>query len=154
VSPAAQRILISVDERVQAWRQAIEARPHLYRLTAYGRWDIDKAVEFFARWAEDESAGVGRPALCRRCGRLLYERYSTSQQLHVTCAPPFWPYPAPPPKTVVAPGADASRRPTMTDPIAELIDAASETLRASMHIPALPEYPSDGHGADAPLAGV
>ena len=31
----------------------------------------------------------------------------------------------------------------MTDPIAELIDAASETLRASMHIPAVPEYPSD-----------
>ena len=61
---------------MQAWRQAIEARPHLYRLTAYGRWDIDKAVEFFARWAEDESAGVGRPALCRRCGRLLYERYT------------------------------------------------------------------------------
>ena len=31
----------------------------------------------------------------------------------------------------------------MTDPIAELIDAATETLRASMHIPAVPEYPSD-----------
>ncbi len=31
----------------------------------------------------------------------------------------------------------------MTDPIAELIDAASETLHASMHIPAVPEYPSD-----------
>jgi hypothetical protein len=31
----------------------------------------------------------------------------------------------------------------MTDPIAELIDAAGETLRASMHIPATPEYPSD-----------
>jgi hypothetical protein len=43
-----------------------------------------------------------------------------------------------------APCDDASRRPTtMTDPIAELIDAATETLRASMHIPAVPEYPSD-----------
>ena len=31
----------------------------------------------------------------------------------------------------------------MTDPIAELIDAATETLRASMHIPAIPEHPSD-----------
>jgi hypothetical protein len=28
----------------------------------------------------------------------------------------------------------------MTDPIAELIDAATETLRASMQIPAVPEY--------------
>ena len=31
----------------------------------------------------------------------------------------------------------------MTNPIADLIDAASESLRASMHIPATPEYPSD-----------
>jgi hypothetical protein len=30
----------------------------------------------------------------------------------------------------------------MTDPIADLIDAASESLRASMHIPAVPEHPS------------
>jgi hypothetical protein len=31
----------------------------------------------------------------------------------------------------------------MTDAIAEVIEAASESLRASMHIPATPEYPSD-----------
>jgi hypothetical protein len=31
----------------------------------------------------------------------------------------------------------------MTNPIADLIDAASEALRASMHIPATPAYPSD-----------
>ena len=34
-------------------------------------------------------------------------------------------------------------RQSLTDPIAELIDAATETFRASMHIPAVPEYPSD-----------
>jgi hypothetical protein len=31
----------------------------------------------------------------------------------------------------------------MTDAIAEVIEAASESLRASMHIPATPEYPSN-----------
>jgi hypothetical protein len=113
-------------------------------LPKYGLWSVDKAAALFARWAADEIGGANPPALCRRCGRVLDERHTPSQQLHAaTCAPPFWPHPAPPAKTVVAPCQDASRRPTMTDPIAELIDAASETLRASMHIPAVPEYPSD-----------
>jgi hypothetical protein len=37
----------------------------------------------------------------------------------------------------------APRRMTMADPIADLIYVASESLRASMHIPGAPEYPSD-----------
>lgn len=118
-----------MNESVQAWRRAIEARPHLYRLPAYGRSDLDKTAELFARWAADEIRGAGPAALCRRCGKVLGESHTPSQHLHgATSSPPFWPHPAPPPKTVVAPCDDASRRPTMTDPIAELIDAASETL--------------------------
>src|SRR3954454_16386355 len=117
------------------WHTQLVARQWTYPCRRPGRPPTPSA---------DELAGAPSPALCRRYGRLLRAGYIPSSQLHAECEPSsHWPYPAPPPKTG-APCDDASRRPTtMTDPIAELIDAATETLRASMHIPAVPEYPSD-----------
>ena len=42
----------------------------------------------------------------------------------------------------------------MADAIAEVIEAASESLRASMHIPARPEYPSDLYRRSANLVDL
>jgi hypothetical protein len=42
----------------------------------------------------------------------------------------------------------------MADAIAEVIEAASESLRASMHIPATPEYPSDLYRRSANLVDL
>lgn len=76
-------------ERVAAWVEAITARPELYRLTHYGPFlSVEGQAAYFARWEADEASEAARPALCRRCGRLLRETFRPHQQLHLRCDPP------------------------------------------------------------------
>jgi hypothetical protein len=78
-----------MDERVQQWADAIRQHPELYKLSHYGPYvTVERIASYFAEWERAELAGEPRPALCRRCGRLLRESFRPSQQLHLACEPP------------------------------------------------------------------
>jgi hypothetical protein len=79
-----------MDERVQQWAEAIRQRPELYRLGHFGPYvSVERAAAYFAEWERAELAGEPRPALCRRCGRLLRDDDIARPhiQTHIQCDP-------------------------------------------------------------------
>lgn len=83
---------------VDRWLAAIQLRPELYRLPAYGSHvPPARAAQLFAQWEADELSDKPVPALCRRCGKLLRaaDIFRPHQQTHIHCDAPR-PQPLPP----------------------------------------------------------